>query len=90
MILMPTMMLYEGGPRHRELFAVEDDVLIDTFALPLSQCNGSQEWAAYYRSGDKMVFGGRAYTFEHARELAREVMENPPRKKARRLFRGGL
>lgn len=83
-----SLLMYVGGPRAGELFAVHDDTLIDTFALPLSQCNGSQEWVAYFRRDDQMVFGGRAFTMELAREQARNAMECRP--KARKKLRGGV
>lgn len=85
--MVATMMQFIGGPRHREFVAVDDHVNFVTEALPESQCNGAQEWTTYFRKGDQMIFGGRAFSRELSMTAAQAAMNARP--KARNNLRGG-
>ena len=85
--MVATMMQFVGGPRHREVVAVDEHVNFVTEALSESQCNGAQEWATYFRKGDQMIFGGRSYSRELSLTMATTAMNSRP--KARNNLRGG-
>lgn len=85
-----TLTEFIGGPMVGESVALDAAQEFFVYAMPTAQCLGAQEWAAYYRDGDVMKFGGRAYTHDLALEQAKHTKENPTRPKARRKFRGGL
>lgn len=87
MSLTATIMQFIGGPRHREFISVDDGTNIVHEALPLAQCNRSQEWISYYRRGDQMVFAGRAGTIEDVHALAEAALVARP--KAHKKLRGG-